>query len=144
MFGGRRPGFVRVMLIEISCALQTLGLVALGRIGMPKHEVGRIVAFADGSTSRIYRETVARGQRAADPVLLAVRFQLLLRTQRVARSQLSGRRRRYPAFVLVRPDGHIAVSGELSEVAQVAGYLDRWVGSVVSPLVGPGPVPDLG
>lgn len=73
-----RPSLLRVMLIEIRCILQTLAMLATGKIVMPRGEVGRIIVFADGSTSRVYRETTLRTGTAADSVLLVVRFRLKL------------------------------------------------------------------
>lgn len=54
----------------------------------------------------------------------------VLSSHRIRRSQLAapGLRHRHPGFVLVRPDGHIAVSGETEQLAKVEEYLDQWVG----------------
>ncbi len=65
-----------MILAEIRCIVQTLFLVVTGTIGMPREEVGRVVVFADGSTSRIYRETTLRAERSYHPVLVVVRFRL--------------------------------------------------------------------
>lgn len=80
-----RRGLAKVMLIEIRCILQTLVMLATGKIEMPRGEVGRVVVFADGSTSMVYRETTLRTESPADPVLLVVRFRLrLIERNRVA------------------------------------------------------------
>lgn len=76
--GARPPSPVNAMLAEIRCILQTLVLVATGKIGMPREEVGRMIVFADGSASRIYRETTLRTEGSSDAVLLVVRFRLKL------------------------------------------------------------------
>ena len=83
--GTRPPSIIEVMLIELRCILQTLVMLATGKIGMPGGEVGRRIVFADGSTSRIYRETTSMTDVIADPVLLVVRFRLrLIGTNRLA------------------------------------------------------------
>ena len=56
----------------------------------------------------------------------------VLTTHSIGRSMLVGSRS-FPAFVLVRPDGYIATSGDVTDGARVIAYLDRWVGrSLVS------------
>ncbi|HKZ19329.1 MAG TPA: hypothetical protein VJQ57_04400 [Acidimicrobiia bacterium] len=74
------------MLIEIRCILHTLIMLARGKIEMPRFEVGRTITFADGSTSRIYRETTSMKERPSfNRVLLVVRFRLrLIGTNRFA------------------------------------------------------------
>lgn len=74
----RPPGLLKVMLIEFRCILYTLIMLAGGNIAMPRFEVGRTITFADGSTSRIYRETTSMREQPSDPVLLVVRFRLRL------------------------------------------------------------------
>lgn len=66
-------------------AAVTAGLLARHRLVLPRGHVGRELRFADGTVSRVYRETVRRGVGTAEPVLLVVRFRLrLLGTNRAA------------------------------------------------------------
>jgi hypothetical protein len=66
----------QVTLIEFRCALRTLSLLAAGRLKLPTAQVGRVVRFADGSTSTVYRETALVGGPATSDVVLAVTFRL--------------------------------------------------------------------
>jgi len=61
-------------------------------------------------------------------------YTAVLSIRRVSRSRLAAGalRRLYPGFVLVRPDGHVAVSGEAEQVDRVGEYLDRWLGRDIS------------
>ncbi|HEY8339440.1 MAG TPA: hypothetical protein VIK95_06210 [Egibacteraceae bacterium] len=58
-------------------AVATVRLLARQRLRAPRDQVGRRVAFADGSASQVYRET-ARVGAIADPVVLLVCFRLRL------------------------------------------------------------------
>ena len=60
------------------CALNSVMLLARRRLRLPKRNVGHELAFADGTTSRIYRETVLTGASTPSPVLLVVQFRLRL------------------------------------------------------------------
>ncbi len=71
-------GRLAVLFAEIRCVLGTLGLLGRGALAQPRENVGRVVEFADGTQSRIYRETVMRGRADDGLVLLAVRFRLRL------------------------------------------------------------------
>jgi hypothetical protein len=51
-------------------------LLTRRQLRQPSGNVGRELAFADGTTSRVFRETVQVGAPTADPALLVVRFQL--------------------------------------------------------------------
>jgi hypothetical protein len=53
-------------------------LLARHQLRLPKRHAGRELRFADGTTSRVYRETVRAGVGTADPALLVVRFRLRL------------------------------------------------------------------
>jgi len=68
----------RVALAEIKCAARTIGLLLTGRLRLPRALVGRQVAFADGTTSRVYRVTTLTRQETHEPVVLVVRFRLRL------------------------------------------------------------------
>ena len=61
---------------ELRCAARTISLLAHGALSLPMEHVDRQVWFADGSRSRVYRETRNRVDRIAEPVTLVVRFRL--------------------------------------------------------------------
>jgi hypothetical protein len=63
---------------EARCAANTLRLLLIGRIHLPSQNVGIRVRFADGTSGRVYRETVVVGARLDDPCVLLVRFRLRL------------------------------------------------------------------
>ncbi len=65
-----------VMLVELRCVVDSLRLLMRGGLRQPRDEVDEIIEFADGSHSRIYRETVTRPRTHDNLVLLAVRFRL--------------------------------------------------------------------
>jgi hypothetical protein len=56
--------------------LRMLRLLAGGRLTHPRARKDLLLTFADGSTSRVYRETRVDDGRAADPVVLVVGFVL--------------------------------------------------------------------
>jgi len=60
------------------CALATVGLLVRRRTHLPREHVGRRLRFADGTTARVFRETVVDGQPPEDPCLLLVEFRLRL------------------------------------------------------------------
>ncbi len=70
----KRP--LSVLITEGRCVIATIGLIRRGRLSMPPTIVGTRLRFADGSVSRIYRETVMRGMNTSPRVMLAVRFRL--------------------------------------------------------------------
>ncbi|GAA1757681.1 hypothetical protein [Agromyces humatus] len=53
-------------------------MLARGRVHLPRGNVGRVLRFADGSTARVYRETVVDRGLPADPCVLVVAFKLRL------------------------------------------------------------------
>ncbi len=59
----------------IRCVASTAGLLARRRIHLPKEHVGMRLRFADGTSARVYRETVVDGTRQ-DPCVLVVEFRL--------------------------------------------------------------------
>ena len=67
-----------VLAAELRCILGTLGLILSRVLAMPRHNVGAVVRFGDGSHSRIYRETAMRQPAGDDLVLIAVTFRLRL------------------------------------------------------------------
>lgn len=57
------------------CAVSTVGLLARRRIHLPRGNVGMRLRFADGTSARVYRETVVDGT-PKDPCALLVEFRL--------------------------------------------------------------------
>lgn len=53
-------------------------MLAKGTVHLPKDNVGRILNFADGTSTRVYRETAVDGRVAAEPCVLVVAFKLRL------------------------------------------------------------------
>jgi hypothetical protein len=66
------------------CVLTTFWLLAERRIHLPKGYVGLQLNFADGTASKVYRETVVDRPATADPAVLVVGFRL-----RAVRGQLA-------------------------------------------------------
>ncbi len=60
------------------CAVSTAGLLARRRTHLPKKHVGMTLAFADGSSAVVFRETVVDSAPPEDPCLLVVEFRLRL------------------------------------------------------------------
>jgi hypothetical protein len=60
----------------IGCAVTTARLLRQRRIHLPPGQVGRQVRFADGTSARVYRETVVDRGVAQDPCALVVEFRL--------------------------------------------------------------------
>jgi hypothetical protein len=83
--GGAAQSRLSVLGAETRCVARTLVLLARNEIAMPVDNVGRLVAFADGTRSQVYRETAMRRRRYQDLVLLVVRFRLrLIGSSRIA------------------------------------------------------------
>jgi hypothetical protein len=59
----------------VRCTGSSIGLLARRRIHQPSRHVGLRLRFADGTTSRVYRETVVHGE-THDPCVLVVGFRL--------------------------------------------------------------------
>jgi hypothetical protein len=55
----------------------TVGMLRRGEVHQPRHNVGRVLAFADGTSGRVYRETAVDAV-PADPCVLVVSFRLRL------------------------------------------------------------------
>jgi len=66
----------RALAALMRCVIRTARLVASGRVRQPTRHVGDVMHFADGSTARVYRETVASGVEPVEPVVLVVEFRL--------------------------------------------------------------------
>jgi hypothetical protein len=60
----------------INCVTSTVGLLACRRIHLPRAHVGLRLRFADGTSARVYRETVVDGGAPAAPCVLLVAFRL--------------------------------------------------------------------
>jgi hypothetical protein len=60
----------------IQCAISTIGLLARGRVRLPREHVGLRLHFADGTAATVYRETVIDRGPTQDPCVLMVEFRL--------------------------------------------------------------------
>ena len=58
------------------CVVTTAGLLARRRIHMPRTHVGDQLHFTDGTSARVYRETVVDRPPTAEPAVLVVAFRL--------------------------------------------------------------------
>lgn len=58
------------------CVLRTLVLLSRHEISQPTDRIGLALCFNDGSSGRIYRETVARNAPVDSPAFLVVAFRL--------------------------------------------------------------------
>ena len=79
MSGQQRRGRKRVLsvlAVELRCAISTLALISRRKLAQPDDLVGSHIEFADGSVSKIYRETSMRDVHSTPQVMLAVRFRL--------------------------------------------------------------------
>lgn len=66
----------RAALAEMRCVGAFARLLAQRRIHMPREHLDRRLRFADGSTGRVYRETIVDRPPPADPCVLVVEFRL--------------------------------------------------------------------
>ena len=57
-------------------AYRVVTLLASGRVRQPRERKGLQVRFGDGTRSTVYRETVIRGTKPSEPVVLVVCFRL--------------------------------------------------------------------
>lgn len=57
------------------CVATTLALLARREVRQPGEHIGRVIAFADGTTGRVYRETRV-DRPCTDPCVLVVAFRL--------------------------------------------------------------------
>ena len=60
----------------IRCVGRTVTLLRRGQMHLPREHVGLRLRFADGTSARVYRETVVDRGPTADPCVLAVAFRL--------------------------------------------------------------------
>jgi hypothetical protein len=69
-------GYLAALSALIHCAASTARLLWQRRIHLPADQVGMRLRFADGTSARVYRETVIEGGATADPCVLVVQFRL--------------------------------------------------------------------
>jgi len=62
----------------VASALTTAALLVRRQLVLPRDHAGAQLHFEDGTTSRVYRETVLRGEPCREPALLVVQFRLKL------------------------------------------------------------------
>ncbi|HLK73567.1 MAG TPA: hypothetical protein VKU77_07995 [Streptosporangiaceae bacterium] len=67
------PATVRAL---AGCAADTLRLIWQRRMHLPSQRVGMGLRFADGTSARVFRETVVDRAPTADPCVLVVEFRL--------------------------------------------------------------------
>jgi hypothetical protein len=78
------PDQVRPLRLSIAlgrlarCATTTALLLVRRRLHQPRRNVGRRLAFADGTSAPVYRETVLDRRSIAEPVVLVVEFRMRL------------------------------------------------------------------
>jgi hypothetical protein len=60
------------------CIARTLALLSHGRIHLPREHLGMQVHFADGTSARVFRETVVDRSPTTEPCVLVVDFLLRL------------------------------------------------------------------
>lgn len=58
------------------CILTSLAMLGRRQVRLPSDNLGRTISFADGSSARVYRETVVPGRTPSEPCFLAVSFRL--------------------------------------------------------------------
>ncbi len=68
------------------CAATTGLLLARGRLHQPRPNVGRRVAFADGTSALVYRETVVDRPPLGEPVVLVVEFRMRILNSRMGQA----------------------------------------------------------
>jgi hypothetical protein len=58
------------------CVVETVRLLATNQIRQPTDHLGDVLSFGDGTSARVYRETVVPRDRIVEPTALVVEFQL--------------------------------------------------------------------
>jgi hypothetical protein len=66
----------RALLALGRCVVETAALLARREIRQPTTRVGQVLRFRDGSTGRVYRETVVEPAEVRAPAVLVVAFRL--------------------------------------------------------------------
>jgi hypothetical protein len=69
-------GYLTALRAVTRCAASTARLLRRHRIHLPSGQVGTRLRFADGTSARVYRETVVDRGATADPCVLVVTFRL--------------------------------------------------------------------
>ena len=69
-------GYAAAVRSLAGCVAATAGLLWRRRLHLPAGQVGRRLRFADGTSARVYRETVVARGAAQDPCALVVEFRL--------------------------------------------------------------------
>ncbi len=59
-----------------ACAREWMRMSSQHRLARPSDHLGMTLSFRDGTTSRVFRETVAVGAATADPTVLVIAFRL--------------------------------------------------------------------
>lgn len=77
-FWGEQPplAYTRALRALVSCVASTVRLLQQRRIHLPAGWVGRQLGFADGTSARVYRETVVDRDATQEPCVLVVAFRL--------------------------------------------------------------------
>jgi len=60
----------------IRCAVTSASMLAHGRVHLPRRNIGRRLVFGDGTTGRVYRETIVDRPPPTEPCVLVVEFRL--------------------------------------------------------------------
>lgn len=60
----------------LKCVVNSAVLGARGRVHLRREQVGKRICFADGTSARVYRETVVDGGQMREPCVLLVGFRL--------------------------------------------------------------------
>lgn len=60
------------------CFVRTVRLLTQRKIHLPRENVGLHLSFADGTSGRVFRETILEHEPPEDPCLLVVQFKLRL------------------------------------------------------------------
>ena len=77
MITDRRPlPLGRALRALCACVFRTGILLSRRAISQPSNHYGLVLSFGDGSTSRVYRETVVNDAEIDEPVVLVVAFRL--------------------------------------------------------------------
>jgi hypothetical protein len=63
---------------EIGCIARTFALLVQKRLHLPSDHVGMLLRFANGTTARVFRETLVERGPTEDPCILVVEFRLRL------------------------------------------------------------------
>ncbi|MGW0183027.1 hypothetical protein [Nocardia sp. NPDC003345] len=66
----------RTVLALTRCVLATIGLLLRRHVRLPADNLGLRLGFADGTSARVFRETIVEGSPARQPCVLVVKFEL--------------------------------------------------------------------